>query len=61
MIGYATSGDAQTTFRIALMMYSPTYYEECAADCDGSGEITSGDAQAIFLAALEMGDCVDSF
>ncbi len=57
--GSITAADAQLTFFIVLGTYSPTYEEECAADCNGDGTVTAADAQAIFLAALGIGDCVD--
>jgi YD repeat-containing protein len=57
--GVITSGDAQTAFRIALGIVSPTYLQECASDCNGSPPVTSGDAQLIFLTALGMGSCSD--
>lgn len=57
--GEVTAGDAQMAFQIALGSYSPTYTEECAADCDSSGTVTAGDAQQIFLTALGTGTCVD--
>jgi len=44
---------------IVLGEYTPTPREECAADCDGSGEVTAADAQEIFLVALGMGECED--
>jgi carboxypeptidase T len=54
-----TAGDAQLAFQIALGVYSPTYQEECAADCNGNGIVTAGDAQEIFLTALGSASCVD--
>ncbi len=57
--GSATAGDAQLAFLIALGSFTPTYEEECAADCNGDWEITAGDAQAIFLMALGSGSCAD--
>lgn len=57
--GELTAGDAQMGFQIALMMITPTYEEECAADCNGDAEVTAGDAQAIFIAALGSGSCAD--
>jgi len=44
---------------IAPGMYSPTFEEWCAADCNADEVITSGDAQAIFIAALGGGECAD--
>jgi hypothetical protein len=58
--GEVTSTDAQLAFFIVLGTYSPTYEEECAADCLGTGEVTAADAQAIFFVVLGLGDCADS-
>ena len=58
--GDITAGDAQLAFQIALGSYSPSYAEECAADCDASSGVTAGDAQQIFLAALGSATCVDT-
>ncbi len=57
--GDLTAGDAQTAFNITMGLYSPTYAEECAADCNGDGSVTAGDAQAIFGAVLGLDSCVD--
>ena len=57
--GLLTAADAQLAFFITLGQYSPTYEEECAADCNGDGSVTSADAQMIFLAALGTGACED--
>ncbi len=57
--GQITAADAQLAFLIALGQYSPTYEEECAADCNGDGIVTAADAQLIFLAALGSDACVD--
>jgi len=57
--GEITAGDAQLAFLIALGSYTPSYEEECAADCNGDEEITAGDAQLIFLTALGSGSCMD--
>jgi len=57
--GVITAQDAQTAFLIVLALYTPTYEEECAADCNGDEVITAGDAQAIFLKVLGLGECVD--
>jgi len=54
-----SSEDAQLTFMIALGSYSPSWVEECSADCDGSGAVTAGDAQLVFLTALGSGSCAD--
>jgi formylglycine-generating enzyme required for sulfatase activity len=57
--GTVTAADAQQAFYIVLGLYSPTYEEECAADCNGDGSVTAADAQAIFLVVLGLGDCAD--
>jgi len=57
--GEITAGDAQLAFQIALMMFTPTFEEECAADCNGDEEVTAGDAQGVFMAALGMASCAD--
>ena len=53
-----TAEDAQLAFEIALELYSPSFVEACAADCNGSGNVTAGDAQQIFE-AIFGGTCVD--
>ncbi len=56
-----SSGDAQLAFYIAVDAYTPTYQEFCAADCDGDGDVTAGDAQTIFYYGLGAGPgCVDT-
>lgn len=57
--GEITAEDAQLAFEIALMLYTPTWDEACAADCNGDVEITAGDAQRIFQTALGLNNCVD--
>jgi hypothetical protein len=58
--GTLTAEDAQMTFNIVLGFYVPTFEEECAADCDGGGNISAGDSQAIFFKVIGTGDgCVD--
>lgn len=37
-------GDSQIAFMIAMGIYSPTEQEFCAADCNGDGNVTAGDA-----------------
>ncbi|MBN1296154.1 agmatine deiminase family protein [bacterium] len=59
MTGEITAADAQLAFMIALGSYSPSYAENCAADCNGDGTVTAGDAQGIFQTALGIGTCVD--
>ena len=54
-----TASDAQLAFQISLGAYTPTYQEECSADCDGNGMISAADAQKIFLVALGGDSCVD--
>ncbi len=56
---FVSAADAQLAFRIALLMYTPSYEEACAADCNGDEHVTSGDAQQIFLTALGLSSCVD--
>lgn len=57
--GIISTADAQLTFLIAIGQYSPTYLEECAADCNGDGLVTSEDAQLVFLTSLGTATCVD--
>ena len=57
--GAVSTADAQLTFLIAIAQYSPTYLEECAADCNGDGMVSSEDAQQIFLTSLGAATCVD--
>lgn len=57
--GDITSGDAQDCFLIALGTITPTYEQECAADCNGDAGVTAGDAQTIFLTVLGSGSCID--
>ncbi|MCD4654549.1 hypothetical protein K8T06_11530, partial [bacterium] len=57
--GTISAGDAQLCFNIVLGVYTPTFEEECAADCTGDGSISAGDAQAIFYAVLGSGSCAD--
>lgn len=57
--GELTAGDAQLCFQIALGSYTPSFEEECAADCNGDDGVTAGDAQATFLAVLGSGSCED--
>ncbi len=54
-----TAEDAQFAFMITLGSMAPTREQWCAADCSGDGEVTAGDAQAIFIAALQQGACAD--
>lgn len=54
-----TSEDAQLAFFIVLGLMSPDYQQYAAADCDGSGVVTSADAQEIFIAVMQSGSCVD--
>ncbi len=56
--GTHTAGDAQLAFYIVLEAYLPTDEEACAADCNGDGDVTAGDAQDIF-GAIFGGSCVD--
>ena len=57
--GNISAGDAQMAFSIVLGTYTPTYEQECAADCTGDGFVTAGDAQSIFYAVLGIGECAD--
>jgi len=59
MDGDISSDDAQMAFMIALSMVTPTFDEECAADCNGSGSVTAEDSQTIFLAILGLAECED--
>ncbi len=51
--------DAQMAFEITLELYFPDAREYCAADCDSSGFVSAGDAQAIFLIIMGTGSCSD--
>ncbi len=57
--GILTMGDSQTSFLIALEIYSPTFEEACAADCDGNGDVTAGDSGGITWAVFNVGSCAD--
>lgn len=57
--GSITAEDAQWAFSIALGMLSPSFEQECAADCNGDDTVTAGDAQLIFATALGSDSCVD--
>lgn len=57
--GELTAEDAQFSFLIALGSMSPDWDQWCAADCNGSGAVTSGDAQQIFLTIFNLDQCVD--
>lgn len=57
--GVLSAEDAQITFNIVLEVYTPTFEEECAADCNSDDSITAGDAQSIFGAVLSLDSCVD--
>lgn len=57
--GTLTSEDAQQAFFIVLGLFTPTYEEECAADCNGDASVTAEDAQVIFMSVLGMATCVD--
>ncbi len=54
-----TAADAQMAFSITMGTLVPTYLERCAADCDGDGGVTAGDAQSIFYIVMGYGSCVD--
>jgi len=57
--GSITAQDAQMTFAIAIGSLTPTYEEECAADCTGDGSVTAEDAQKVFARAIGAGVCAD--
>jgi len=57
--GSITASDAQRAFQIVLGIYSPSYTEECSANCNGDALVTASDAQLIFLTALGSDSCVD--
>ncbi len=57
--GELTAADAQLAFQIVLGTFTPTYEQECAADCNGDGIVTATDAQLIFLTVLGTATCVD--
>lgn len=44
-------------FVLEILEYREEEY--FAADCNGDAEVTAGDSQAIFLAALGAGSCAD--
>lgn len=55
-----TVTDAQLAFMIYLGTHTPTYEEECSADCNDSGSVTVNDAQCIFQNFLGAGcSCAD--
>lgn len=57
--GSITAADAQTCFLIVLGLYTPTYEQECAADCNYDEQVTAADAQTIFLVVLGQDECYD--
>lgn len=57
--GSYSAGDAQMAFYIALGLYTPTFIEQCAADCNNDNDVTAGDAQIIFGAALGLDSCAE--
>lgn len=59
MDGVISSEDAQQAFGIAIGAITPTPEQFCAADCDGNGVISAGDAQKIFYTIFAMDTCVD--
>ncbi len=52
--GVITAGDSRTAFRYVLGLETPTYKQECAADCNGDGVLTSRDSQIIFQVVLGL-------
>lgn len=57
--GRITAADSQFAFGVSLEIFTPTYYEWCAADCNDSGNVTAEDAQTIFGMVLGIPGCVD--
>jgi len=57
--GGHTAQDAQWAFFILMGTLIPTYEQECAADCNGDGMVTAGDAQTIFGLVFGVGACAD--
>ena len=57
--GEITAADAQLSFAIVMGAYSPSWEEECAADCNGDGSVTAADSQQIFAVALGIGSSAD--
>lgn len=54
-----SSEDAQLAFAIAVGAMQPSQVQFCAADCDGNGYISAGDAQTIFYSIFGLLSCVD--
>ncbi|MBN1551214.1 hypothetical protein JW979_07085 [bacterium] len=58
--GELTPADAQLALQIYLAIYIPDYMENCAADCNGNGQVTPNDGRCIFLHYMNGScDCVD--
>lgn len=55
--GRLTAGDAQLAWRIALGQYEPTAAQQCAADCNGDGNVTADDVRDIFGRLLGLPTC----
>lgn len=58
--GRVSANDAQLAFNIVIGLYSPTFQEECAADCNNSGGVSATDAQLIFQTVLGMTTCAEA-
>jgi len=54
-----TAEDAQMAFMFVLEILEHREEEYFAADCNGDSEVTAGDSQTIFLAALGAASCAD--
>jgi len=57
--GTISAEDAQLVFYIVLGLYTPSWEENCAADCNGDSIITAQDAQQVFYLIMGTGSCVD--
>ncbi len=57
-----TAGDASLAFSFALGLPAAPENDAfwCAADCNGDGRVTAGDAQRIFATAFGLDRCVDA-
>jgi len=57
--GVLSAADAQLAFYIVMGLHTPTWEENCAADCNGDEILSAGDAQNIFFAVMGTGNCED--
>jgi hypothetical protein len=57
--GILTAADAQLVFQFVIGGETPTFEQECAADCNGDEVISAADAQLVFLTVLGQETCVD--